>query len=301
MPARIIRAAALLAFCVCLCAGTERAAGQALDELRSDVRTSNPGPPDSSPPKPTSSTPSDSDSTSSYDDTSDGWTLEDLAGGAVIAGAGVTLPFWGPPLLAGDTYSQSANFLHFPYQYDQGYMLFGSFPTSAVPNWFEPYLVAARVRSEFGTDFDNFSWVGGQIILETTPRLGLDSDFRYVNEKLSPSTHDSLWVGDANLLFRFTQSPWIMMRTGLGANFLSDPRKTDVGFNFTYGGDFFPLRPWVISGELDIGTLGHTNLYHFRGTLGANWRHAEAYLGYDYLDVGPTQIAGLVAGLRLWF
>lgn len=301
MPARILRTTALLAFGVCLLAGNYQAAGQALDELRSDVRTSNPGPPDSNPPKPSSSDSNNSDPTTSYDDTSDGWSLQELAGGAFLAGAGVTLPFWGPPLIAGDTYSQSANFLHFPYQYDQAYMLFGSLPTGGVPSWFEPYLVAARARSDFGTDFDNLTWIGGQIILETTPRFGLDSDFRYVTEKFSPTTRDSLWVGDANLLFRFTQSPWLIMRTGLGANFLADTHKTDFGFNFTYGGDFFPSRPWVISGEMDLGTLGHTNLYHCRGTLGANWRHAEAYVGYDYLDIGPTQIAGMVAGVRLWF
>jgi hypothetical protein len=298
MPGRFLHSLVLLAFGVCLLAASDRATGQALEELRTDVRTSDPGSPGNSPPKSNSSS---SGTSSNYDDPNDDWSLEELAGGAALAGAGITLPFWGPPLLAGDTYSQPANFLHFPYQYDQGYMLLGSLPTSTVPNWFDPYLVAARARSEFGTDFNNLAWVGGQIILETTPRLGLDSDFRYVTEKVSTSTRDSLWVGDANVLFRFTQSPWLIMRTGLGANFLSDTRRTDFGFNFTYGGDFFPLRPWVISSELDLGTLGHTNLYHFRGTIGANWRHSEAYVGYDYLDIGPTQIAGLVAGLRLWF
>jgi len=205
MSALILRTFVFLALGVCLLAGTNRAAGQALEEMRSDVRTSHPGPPDSSPSKPPNINSGSSDPTSSYDESDDGWSLESLAGGAFLAGAGATLPFWGPPLMAGDTYSQTANFLHFPYQYDQGYMLFGSLPTGGVPSWFQPYLVAARARSEFGSDFDNLSWVGGQIILETTPRFGVDSDFRYVTEQVSSATQDQLWVGDANLLFRFTQ------------------------------------------------------------------------------------------------
>src|SRR5262245_37063321 len=104
MPLRFLRITALLALGVSAWAATDRAAGQALEELRSDVRTSNPGPPDSSPPKSSSSDSTNADSATGYDDASDGWSLEELAGGAMLAGAGVTLPFWGPPVFAGDTY-----------------------------------------------------------------------------------------------------------------------------------------------------------------------------------------------------
>jgi hypothetical protein len=143
--------------------------------------------------------------------------------------------------------------------------------------------------------------VSGNLLVETTPRLGLDTTFLNATERLSPMRHDALWLGDANLFFRFAQSHWLVTRAGLGFNYLADNRSANFGFNFTYAADFFPAKPWIVSGELDLGTLGHTNLYHFRGTLGANWRSAEAYLGYDYYDVGPTQIAGLVAGVRLWY
>ena len=30
-------------------------------------------------------------------------------------------------------------------------------------------------------------------------------------------------------------------------------------------------------------------------------QRTEAYLGYDYLDLGNFQLGGLVAGVRLWF
>jgi hypothetical protein len=283
---------------------SEPAAGQALEDLRRDVRTSDPGPGSANSDQPEttgSGSGNNSSSSTSSDPADDGWSVDELGAMTLGLGAAITAPFWGPPVVAGDGYMLPAHFLHFPYQYHQGYMLLGSLPQGGVPTWFDSYPVAVRARSEFGTDFDNLAWVGGQLIVETRARFGADSDFRYVTEKLSSGSRDSLWLGDANLLFRFAQGEYLIMRTGVGASFLADPARTDWGFNFTYGGDFFPIQPLVLSAELDIGTLGHTNLYHFRSTLGANWRHAEAYLGYDYLDIGPTQIAGLISGVRLWF
>jgi hypothetical protein len=47
-----------------------------------------------------------------------------------------------------------------------------------------------------------------------------------------------------------------MFRTGLGFNWLDDPIDTNFGFNFTYGADLFPRRPWVLSATIDWGTLG---------------------------------------------
>jgi hypothetical protein len=116
-----------------------------------------------------------------------------------------------------------------------------------------------------------------------------------------PGRFDSLWLGDGNIVFRFAQSELLVMRAGLGVTWLSDPADTNVGFNFTYGGDFFPIRPWIFSGELDLGALGHASVVHFRLIVGVNLGMTEAFLGYDYYDVGHTQIAGLVAGVRLWY
>ena len=65
--------------------------------------------------------------------------------------------------------------------------------------------------------------------------------------------------------------------------------------------DWFPLRPFITSLEADAGTLGQASLFHLRATQGINWRAGEAYLGYDYLDIGNFQLGGLVAGVRLWF
>jgi hypothetical protein len=258
--------------------------GQVLEELREEVRTSDSDPPRDEPPD------------SRRRDSEDCWDDECDDGLGELLLFAVVAPFWGPPVLIGDDYSQSGCFAHFPYQHGEGYMQIGAGLADQ-----PAYAWAVRGRAEYGTDFRHLEWTGGQLLLDTSPRWGLESDFRHVREDVPPGRFDSLWLGDANIVFRFAQSEFLVMRTGLGVNILSDPFDTNAGFNFTYGGDFFPYRPWIVSGELDLGTLGHATVVHFRGTLGANLGMTEAFLGYDYYDIGPTQVAGLVAGLRLWY
>jgi hypothetical protein len=303
MPAVAVGGMLLLSATLLLSAAA--AHGQGLEELRSDVRTNGPGEPSVEPPiKPRDEEPYEDHDGDGHDD--DSWPLDGLLGAGVVGvaaltGMVITSPFWGPPVWVGDSYMQPGYFPRFPHQYDHGYMMIGPPEAAGIAGPRQPHAVAIRGRTEFGTDFADVQWIGGHVLIETTPRWGVESDFRHVREDILQGFDDALWLGDANLTFRFAQSPWLLMRTGLGFNYLSDAIGSDFGFNFTYGGDFFPIRPLVLSGELDLGTLGHTNVWHARATLGANWRIAEAFLGYDYYDIGPTQISGFVAGVRLWF
>jgi len=82
---------------------------------------------------------------------------------------------------------------------------------------------------------------------------------------------------------------------------LDDPLNTDVGFNFTYGVDFYPSRPWILSAELDWGSLREAELFHFRSTAGVVLWSIEAYAGYEYWNIDASQTSALVAGVRVWF
>jgi hypothetical protein len=139
------------------------------------------------------------------------------------------------------------------------------------------------------------------LILETTSRFGIDSSFLYLTERFPDADDDHLSLGDCNLIYRFAQSSRAQMRTGIGANWLNDSTRTDLGFNFTYGGDFFPCKPWVISAVVDWGTLGHAGLFRFRTTAGVIFDRFEGYVGYEYLDIGTTQGNFLIGGARVWF
>ena len=205
-------------------------------------------------------------------------------------------PFWGPPVMVGDNYSESGYFPHYPYENGTPGFMVGEFDAPT-----EGYSAHLRTRFEYADNFDDLSRIGGRVLFEHTSRFGIDSSFDLHREQLSPTSQDDLSLGDANLVFRFAQSDLLIMRTGLGVNWLNDDAGTELGFNFTYGGDLFPIKPWVISSELDWGTLGDATLFHFRGTVGVQLNRVTVYTGYDFLDIGRAQTKGLVAGVELWF
>ena len=86
---------------------------------------------------------------------------------------------------------------------------------------------------------------------------------------------------------------------GLGFNWLADAQDTNFGFNFTYGGDWFVRRPWILSAEIDWGRLGQAALFHGRATVGLHFHRLEIYTGYDYYDVNRTPLGGPVPTLKI--
>lgn len=289
---KIVASIALL--CVIPSSTAPSLAEDSLSQLRDEVRTADPPAPRrdrASDRRATSYNPS-SDPYNS-DTQSDGW--GDLFLPAVtVAGIAATSPFWGPPALVGDSYLEHGYFPRYPYKERGGYMWIGD----PIP---DVYVVGVRARSDFGTNFGRFDWVGGNLLVESTLRFGVESDFRVLQESGPSATLDSATLGDANFFFRFAQSNQFQARAGLGFNYLSDRSDSNFGGNFTYAVDWYPVKPVIVSAEFDLGWLGHESLFHFRVTEGVNWKHGEAFVGYDYYDVGNFQVGGMVAGVRLWF
>ncbi len=211
---------------------------------------------------------------------------------------GITAPFWGPPVLVGDDYSSVSYLSCYPYQHDgSGFIL----RETRLPRSDDMFVWSLRVRGEYADDFDSLTRYGGRVLWESRNRFGLDTSIDYRREWLETARYDELWNGDFNIVFRFAESEQLMMRTGLGTNFLALGDDTEFGFNFTYAADWFPERPWIFSAEIDWGWLGHAGLFHARTTAGVNIQNVELYTGYDYFDVGSAQIGGLVAGVQLWY
>lgn len=209
-----------------------------------------------------------------------------------LSGYAVTSPWWGPHLALDDDLRLQGYFPSFPYDGRDGYV---TTDPSAGRRW------AGRVRAEYADQFGDTSRVGGHLLLSTATRWGLDAAMDRFEERLSGGGRDNLWLGDCNVVYRFAQSQGAEFRTGLGFNWLDDPARTDFGFNFTYGADFFLGKPWVLSSTLDWGSLGEAELFRFRATIGALVRRTEIYTGYEYLDIDSVQMNALVAGVRVWF
>lgn len=203
-------------------------------------------------------------------------------------------PFWVPRWAIGDSGVAECDFSGYPYQNGRGYLLINGCVDV-------PRLVAFRLRSDYAEDFDNLSRIGGHLLVSTVSRWGLDAEMNQLQERLPNDARDRLWLGDCNIVYHFAQSERSQWRAGLGFNWLDDPIDTNYGFNFTYGFDLFPVKPFVLSTELDWGTLGQAEAFHFRTTAGAMINRFETYVGYEYRDIDSFQFSGLVAGVRLWF
>ncbi len=265
---------------------------------------------------------SDHDHGHHRDDDDDGSFLGDLLGG-IISG-----------MLSGcssssSTYTTASRepakeffFPRFPYDKSDGYLMtsvwlpesqrtdlmedYGG-PSDLLPPRQKSRRWSARVRGDYADNFDTLSRMGGHLLFTTSSGWGFDTEMNFLEEDLpggdplSKKGHDQLWLGDGNIVYRFSENEYVLWRTGLGFNWLDDPIQTDFGFNFTLGLDVFPCKPWVISSTLDWGTIGHAGLFHFRTTVGVVVHGVEPYGGYEYYDIGDTQINSLIAGVRIWF
>lgn len=251
------------------------------------------------------------------EDDDDGLSGQFLLGGVVIGTCLATSPWWGPPKLLGDDYSSGGFFPHYPYEGVPGYMMIGPKEADARPCALDfppemrqallnpwparPRRWSGRLRAEYAGDMDSVERLGGRLLLSTASRWGLDTEMSYFEEVLSSRERDQLGLGDFNVVLRFAQDERAEFRTGVGFNWLDDPQGTDFGFNFTYGVDIFPRRPWVFSGDLDWGTLGRGELFRIRFTAGVVLRGVEFYTGYEYLDVDASTFNGLIGGIQIWF
>ena len=297
-----------------------------LDTIREDVRRLPEAEPPASPPTAASVSSEKVEHRKRKRDHDDSWWQDDedgsLAKLCLIGGAfAVTSPIWVPMMAIGDSWEYTSHFQRYPYQVTHGSVVrsdgYPGDPASYAilaaelddgPRWLrqgpaEPRLRrwSARVAAEYAGQLDDLHRVGGRLLLSTASRFGLDTEMSWFEERLSDGGRDRLWLGDGNLVFRFAQSDRMEWRVGLGFNWLDDPRRTDYGFNFTYGVDWYPRRPWVVSSEIDWGTLGRASLFRFRTTTGVVIWGMESYVGYEYLDIGRTQMNNLIGGVRLWF
>jgi hypothetical protein len=278
-----------LAAILWLLASTLTLDAQALQSIRNDVQN---GPPPSpsqassnSSPQSTSNQSSNTDPDTAAAESNAEFGL--ILGGALVGAAAALSPIWVPMIITDDHPFQRAELHQFPYD-----------DTTNPPQTF-PF--AIRVDADYVEAFDNLDRINGHLLISTASRFEFDARFQHLAERLADGSQDQLWNGDCNITYRFAQCDFCQFRMGLGMNWLYDPSETNLGFNFTYGADIYPMKPWVFSTVLDAGTLGHAGLFRARTTAGVVYRSVELYTGYEYTDIGSVHWNGLIGGVRLWF
>ncbi len=219
---------------------------------------------------------------------------------------GLFAPYYFPRLALNDNGNERVAFTPHPYfgAYP-GYQilpkedasLYQDYGYAEIPrrNW------AVRTTVENGNDFHGLNRIGLQVQVDHASRFGLSTNWNFFHERLSTGGFDEIVVGDTNLTYRVARNEIASVYAGLGVRTLTDRKRTDTGVNFTYGGDWFPIRPIVVSTMFDAGTVGNTYLLHGRGTVGLMYHHVEFFGGYDFLRIGTTNLQGPLLGMRLWF
>ncbi len=214
----------------------------------------------------------------------------ELLGGLFLVGA--SSPWWGPHVALADSFAEPATLLPVPYGGGHpGGLDIAPFSQEAGNDW------QIRFLADYGTNFSGLERLGGQIELDTTSRFGFETSWNRFTEDLG-ATDDTLWMGDANLTYRFAQNEAMQFHTGLGMNWLNDKGRTDLGANFTYGFDLFPRKPWVIRGTVDLGRLGDTSRVHFRGDVGLVWNRVEIFTGYDIERISNINLQSWTSGIQ---
>ena len=203
----------------------------------------------------------------------------------------LSTPFTVPAGMLGDDYSTTAQYPDYPYADGlPGSMIKAVISDREAHDW----TGTAQLFNVYETK--NIDRFGGRLVLESASRFGIDTETNYWAESGSIGT-DHLWTGDANVVFRFAESEHTQFRAGLGVNWLTDHAGTEAGFNFTYGADWFPRKPWTVSTVFDMGTIGGGSLFHNRTTAGVMLGPVEAFAGYDFFQIGSIHFHGPVAGL----
>ena len=154
---------------------------------------------------------------------------------------------------------------------------------------------------EYGSDFDRLDRRGFGFLVEHELRFGIDFKWDSYVEDYGDGWTDELHLTDINLMYRIAQSEQYAIRAGLGMNILGDAYDTDAGFNITTKADFFPCRRLVLSGEMDLGTIGDAEMFHLAGKAGLMFDRFEVFAGYDYRTIGSVPLEGTMFGLQVWF
>jgi hypothetical protein len=247
-------------------------------------------------PSPPASDPAPSKQNSS---SNPGWSGEGLEGLFYLAGAIVASPFIVPHWAVDDDIHCDGSFLHFPYENDWGgYMWVDQ---SSLPRPDGAGNLALRLSAEDGNDFHGLNRTGGRLFVDTNGRLGLQVRGDWYRERLPEGQSDVLFLGSTEVTFRFAQSERLQFFAGLGARMSENDLRSRFGVNFTYGADIYPINPLVVSLSLDVGNLGSDLVFNAHATAGVLYKHVELFAGYDYLLIGPVDLQGALAGIRLWF
>lgn len=242
-----------------------------------------------------------------------------VAVGYAIYGAALvaTSPFWAPyQVLEGDNplgTTKQLRFANYPYADGAaGHLLF---PAPIVYNWEGRAITAGKDRLmprllqrtsldlglESGVGLsDGITRLGVRARLRLPRRVDFDFDWSFLRERDNGGL-DTAMMGQEHFAIRFAQASRIVFRAGLGMQHFCDAISCEHGIDVTYGFEAFPGRPWVLSAQGSIGTLGEAFAPGVKARLGFLVGPVEMNVGYHGRWVGGVPLGGPFIGISYWF
>ena len=200
-------------------------------------------------------------------------------------------PFWVPHLALGDDFAVTHGYGVYPYQ-GGGRGLARLTGDDRLP-------AAGYVGFTGGWRPDDLRTAKVDAQLFTAARVGLATTWYHFVEPQPQGPADTLTVGDVEVTFRFAESERVSFWTGLGGRVLPDAH-LDLGFDFAYGVDLFPVDPITVSLRADVGSLGHARVLGASGRIGVLLGPVDVGVGGDVLAIGSSTLTAITAGIRLW-
>jgi hypothetical protein len=158
-----------------------------------------------------------------------------------------------------------------------------------------------RFRVAYGTNFNDGSLLYGNLIIDHGMPLGIDTEANYRTDPKRILADRNFWNGDFNVVYHVKQIRYVGFRLGIGANWLTDGDRTDVGFNTTAGFDIRLTKPWYVSTVVDWGWLGSQQMLHWQISGGLDFGRFELFIGYDFFEIGNVERKNALVGAGIWF
>lgn len=114
------------------------------------------------------------------------------------------------------------------------------------------------------------------------------------------ATVETAWLGDVGGSLASPTADGVHFHYGGGVLYWNNEGQAATGGYGSYGIDFFPMDPIVISTVAKVGGLGGQWYFDVRGTAGVSLGQIEAYVGYSYLSVAGASLGGPLMGIRMW-
>lgn len=114
------------------------------------------------------------------------------------------------------------------------------------------------------------------------------------------TTVETAWLGDVGASLASPTADGVHFHYGGGVLYWNNGGQAATGGYGSYGIDFFPTSPVIISTVAKVGGLGGEWYFDLRGTAGVSLGQIEAYVGYSHLRVGGVSLGGPLMGIRMW-